>query len=138
MIKQPITVIVCRVGRLPVVEPLFPDQSGVYFPAMRAIMGCALVQIVRLEDGLECYCNEEAILYELPMNRILMPAHGVAEMFRGDFIIAKTVRVNGEPEFVDLDDRDWLRYLRAFEAEDIETARRQNAERNDSTSGGSG
>lgn len=110
-------VIVCRVGRLPVMEELAQDERGGHLSAMQRIVG-GLVDCVALPDGCDLWCNDEGRLLELPLNRMIdVGSHGVK--IHGDFIIARVSR-NGDT--TSATDEDFRRYLELFEREDTMAA----------------
>lgn len=135
-----IRVIVCRVGRLPVLEVLVPDRSG-HLSAMQAIVG-GCVSVVTLDDGLDCWFNDDG--GDLPLNRCFpttgrsippgfedafvidmtdggRPDPGEPAEWRicGDFFLARS----NDGETTSVTDEDFARYLKRFDDEDVAAAR---------------
>ncbi len=139
------TVIVCRVGRLPVLETLKPDRRGGYLDAMQAIVG-GYVRCLGLDDGIELWCNEDGE-HTKPLNRCfpgIAPSHegydfvikpddspepgqpGVHKI-HGDFFLARARATDDDGiELASVTDADFELYLKRFDREDVEAARRQN------------
>lgn len=116
-----VNVIVCRVGRLPVLETLADDpaRDRSYLSSMQKIVG-GMVECVSLVDGLDVWCNEEAHLFGMPLNRSIPYPFGKCS-FYGDFFIARTT---GDGELASVEPEDFQRYLEMFDTEDIEAAKK--------------
>jgi hypothetical protein len=135
--RKPVSVIVCRRGLLPVVEPLVPINES-YLEAARKLIKCDLLQITQIGE-LEIWSDEDGLANK-PLNRCVSSpttdadlAHADQELFEmhfvhGDFLIVRWAHLNQEIIPVDVLDSDWMHYLKLYEAEDIEFARRLNAE----------
>ena len=146
----PIRVLVCRVNeegipQAPVVETLAPDHDGDgHLQAMQTIVG-GLVDCVGNFDGRGCdlWCNDEALLADMPLNRIIpagiQPAHpdgftviynedpdaplarpGEAGEWRihGNFFICRTTE---DGELADVTDDDVKLYQEFFVRQDLDT-----------------
>lgn len=135
MITEPVTILVCRVGRLPSPEPLVPDIANpTRFQALGKLLQCNMIQELQIDEDLWLLCDEEARMFSKPLNRVLLvDRDGAIEIHAvyGDFAIARMALFGAsqERELVDVHDCDWKKYLDAFEAEDIETARRMRESR---------
>lgn len=141
---KPIRVIVCRVGRLPCVE------RGGTLDGMQAIVG-GYVEVIALADGVDVWCNEDAMGLGLPLNRIFLtegkptppgfedafvidmtdggrPSPGEPAEWRihGDFFMA---RHDKDGNTISVTDKDAADYLRLFDESDTRIAREINAHR---------
>lgn len=116
-----VNVIVCRVGRLPVMETLAadPNRDRSYLTSMQKIVG-GLVDCVTLMDGLDIWCNDEAHLFGLPLNRAIPYPFGKCRIY-GDFLIARSTK---DGELASVTPEDFQRYLEVFDTEDIEAAKK--------------
>lgn len=134
-------VLVCRVGRLPVVETIAD------FAAAQEIVG-GYVKHIELDDGVDLWCNEDAIGLELPLNRVFAAAPRPAPMLFGEpapiiyadpglaqpgepgewrilgnFFLSRS---DDEGDIADLDDASVKLYTALFDFEDVEAARKMN------------
>lgn len=114
-------VIVCRVGRLPVMEELERDPRGGHLSAMQKIVG-GLIDCVSIEEGVDLWCNDEFAVLGLPFNRAIDFALSRVEIC-GDFLIA---RVDEEGDVVSATEDDFARYLELFDEEDVVAAQAMN------------
>lgn len=139
--------LVCRVGRRPVVEAIETRGPRGGITAMQAIVG-GFIECVTLDDGVDVWCNEDALSLGLPLNRIVPAAPRPAPTlfgepvdiiyedddlarpgepgewrFHGDFFMARTDRAG---ELADIDDASVERYTKMFDAEDTVAAHRMN------------
>lgn len=128
-------VLVCRVGRLPVVETVEPDDDrpDTHLAGMQRIVG-GLVDCVGITDGLDLWCHDEGILLSLPLNRcvpvcdprtIKGGAVPVQPIF-GDFFFAGT---NEDGELCDVPQWAIDAYTIIYNDEDVEAAREMNRRR---------
>lgn len=79
--SNPVRALVCRVGQVPVVELLAVDDDGSRLAAMQAIVGGS-VEVISLDDGSDCWMNEDGIGLGLPLNRrIPAGARGPSTLF---------------------------------------------------------
>ena len=106
-----------------------PDGKGCYLEAMQAVVG-GYVECVTLVDGVNLWCNEEAILFNppLPVNRTFRaPGEMEGLSIRGDFFMTR----NDHIDAIDIDDASIEKYSRLFDSEDVEAARRFNEQRSE-------
>lgn len=114
-----IRVLVCRVGRAPVVEHWTPDARGGNLDALQAACG-GRVDVMALTGGVDCWFNDEWRVLELPVNRRFEVDEFVVG---GDFVLA---RVDDHGGMASLTDYDVRVYTMLFEDEDIEAAQKMN------------
>ena len=103
MTKNTLTVIVCRVGQLAVVEQMAPGLKP-----MQDIVGghieCVGLEGTPFEHGIDLWCNEEFLLKDYKPNRTIGPQL----VIHGDFFIAAH---DGEGETLGLTDAEVARLL---------------------------
>ena len=145
-----IRVLVCRVGKRPVVEELVQLRDGGNLKSMQAIVG-GLLTCVDLGDGLDLWCNDDSLALGHPLNRVI-PAlapipppgfdliyMGEPETFarpgelgewriHGDFFIARQDGDGGVASVTDVDVSEWCR---VFSDEDPDAAEVMMALRGD-------
>lgn len=148
MNTKQVKVLVCRVGRRPVVEQLTMSGDS-YLDDMQKIVG-GNVEVIGLDDGRECWMNEDGIGLGLPLNRCIpakgrgvpawlddafvinatgaeIPKSGEDAEWRilGDFFIAN----HNHGELADIDDEGIAFYTKMFDSEDTAAAKRMNEQR---------
>jgi len=100
--KRPVKVLYMRVGESPEVVTI--DHS---LEAMQHLVH-GYIELVRLSDGVDLWCNEEGLLDGSLPNRFVREVGGE---IRGDFFIART---NDDGATVSIEDRDIKRYAQLF------------------------
>jgi hypothetical protein len=131
-----VRVLVCRVGAAPVVEVLASNEQGQHIDAMQALVG-GFVTVISLEDGVELWCNDDAILLGLPLNRVIsaiappipsgfenaviirlgndlaLPGEPGEWRIYGDFFLARSTT---DGQLADVTDADVAQYLQRWPA----------------------
>lgn len=142
-----IRVLVCRVGRLPVVEVLKSNNRDSFLDEMQRICD-GNVQCITLDDGTDLWCNEDGLMLGLPLNRVIPAAPrelptlfgepveviyadeglarpGEAGEWRiyGDFFLCN---VDDDGEIAPVTSEQIARYTSLFNSEDVAMAQRMN------------
>lgn len=107
--SKAVNILVLRVGQPPVVENLPADVEGDgHLKAMQAIVG-GFIECIRDFDGrgADLWCNEEGLIHELPINRVIPAGPHSQWHIHGDFFIA---RATDEGDLADLTPEDIAHY----------------------------
>lgn len=138
-----IRILVFRVGQAPIPDWLRPDDKGGHLDAMQKLVG-GFVECTTLDDGIDCWSNEDGIALGLLPNRTFpTTGRGVPAGFEGAFVIDATDggrpdlgapaewRILGDfflarshdGELADLTEEDIARYTKRFADEDAAAVR---------------
>jgi len=132
-----LTVLLVKVGEVPIVAAFNSTTDSGYYNAMSSAVG-GMLEVIQLDDGVELWCNEEALMLDLPLNRVI-PAKpraaptlfgqpvpifyaspGLAKpgepgewRIHGDFFLARS---NDDGETVDIDQASIDKYTQLWAA----------------------
>ena len=93
-------------------QPIIMQVSELDLKTMQGLVG-GHIELVRLDDGIDLFVNEEGLLLGLPLNRIFKRADGAEVPVVGDAFICGSDESSGDSIGLTVDQAiKWLRTVR--------------------------
>src|SRR6185312_342041 len=80
-----LTVLLVRVGQVPIVTTFEAGEDGGHYDAMSSAVG-GMIECITLDDGVDLWCNEEGLMLDLPLNRVIPAAPRPAPTLFGEAV----------------------------------------------------